>query len=102
MLRSHVSASVYACERCGWAHLCGDACTERFVDVATALPVCPITALCFGRMVTPWEEACEADARGGARADDEAADQQEEFGAAGGGRGTACKYINYTQTYSLE
>lgn len=62
---SHIGGGVYVCERCGWAHACGDACTERFVDTASGMPVCPITALCFSRMMTPWEVRAVAGLRAG-------------------------------------
>lgn len=47
---------VFVCEQCGWAHLCGDACTERVMDASSDfMPVCPISGRAFPRMMT-WVE----------------------------------------------
>lgn len=54
---SKLGNHLFMCEQCGWAHLCGDACTERFMDLSSELPVCPISGRCFTRMMT-WEEVC--------------------------------------------
>ena len=50
-----LSSNVFACEKCGLAHVCGDGCTERVLDRSCDLPVCPISGRCFSRMVFPWE-----------------------------------------------
>ena len=50
-----LSANIFVCERCGAAHFCGDACTERLLDRCSELPVCPISGRCFSRMIFPWE-----------------------------------------------
>ncbi|KAK9841807.1 hypothetical protein WJX81_004277 [Elliptochloris bilobata] len=65
-------SQVYLCERCGWAHICGDACTEDATSGASELRVCPISGRCFEKMVVDWGE--EPDGQ------EEAAD---EFGALG-------------------
>lgn len=46
---------MFLCERCGWAHLCDDACKERIVDAATDMLVCPISGFCSGRVLTEDE-----------------------------------------------
>ena len=56
---SKLGNNVFVCEQCGWAHLCGDACTERFMDLSSELPVCPISGRCFTRMMT-WAEVGES------------------------------------------
>ena len=53
----HVCAQVYLCERCGWAHVCGDACTEDATGGASELRVCPISGRCFDKLVVDWGEA---------------------------------------------
>ncbi|CAL5227112.1 g10021 [Coccomyxa viridis] len=58
-----LSNTVYVCERCGLAHFCGEACTERVLDRSCDLPVCPISGCCFSRMVFPWEEGGDMDPR---------------------------------------
>lgn len=56
---SKLGTNVFVCEQCGWAHLCGEGCTERFMDLSSELPVCPISGRCFTRMMT-WAEVCTA------------------------------------------
>lgn len=46
---------VFLCERCGWAHVCDDACRERMVDAVTGTLVCPISGFCTGRLLTEEE-----------------------------------------------
>ena len=46
---------MFLCERCGWAHVCDDACRERIVDAATDTLVCPISGFCTGRLLTEDE-----------------------------------------------
>ena len=53
----HACAQVYLCERCGWAHVCGDACTEDATGGASELRVCPISGRCFDKLVVDWGEA---------------------------------------------
>ncbi len=48
---------VYLCERCGWAHVCGDACVEDATGGASELRVCPISGRCFEKLVVEWGEA---------------------------------------------
>lgn len=55
--RRHVCVQVYLCERCGWAHVCGDACTEDATGGASELRVCPISGRCFDKLVVDWGEA---------------------------------------------
>lgn len=42
---------LFMCEHCGWAHLCGEACTERFLDSQAELLVCPVSGRCFDVIV---------------------------------------------------
>jgi len=46
---------LFLCEGCGWAHVCGDGCTERQVDVESETLVCPVSGRCFSRMLADWE-----------------------------------------------
>ena len=55
--RQHARMQVYLCERCGWAHVCGDACTEDATSGASELRVCPISGRCFDKLVVDWGEA---------------------------------------------
>lgn len=43
------------CERCGWAHVCGDDCDAGVLDPGSELSVCPISGYCFDRMMSEWE-----------------------------------------------
>ncbi len=47
---------MYLCERCGWAHVCGDACVEDATGGASELRVCPISGRCFEKLVVEWGE----------------------------------------------
>ncbi|BDA41000.1 F-box protein SKIP31 [Coccomyxa sp. Obi] len=72
---------VFVCEQCGWAHLCGDACTERVMDSSSDfMPVCPISGRAFPRMMTWVEEEMDMRDKQG---DEGAYDYQEDFSTAG-------------------
>ncbi|EIE26420.1 hypothetical protein COCSUDRAFT_39523 [Coccomyxa subellipsoidea C-169] len=79
---SKLGNNVFVCEQCGWAHLCGDACTERFMDLSSELPVCPISGRCFTRMMTWAEEAREMDVRD-TKGEESSTDHFEDFSTAG-------------------
>lgn len=38
---------LFMCEKCGWAHLCGETCSERFFDAQGEVLVCPVSGRCF-------------------------------------------------------
>ncbi|KAK9916678.1 hypothetical protein WJX75_005692 [Coccomyxa subellipsoidea] len=79
---SKLGTNVFVCEQCGWAHLCGEGCTERFMDLSSELPVCPISGRCFTRMMTWAEEAREMDVRD-TKGEEGACDHMEDFSTAG-------------------
>lgn len=50
-----LSQSTFVCGGCGWAHVCGQGCTERQIDSRSDLLVCPISGRCFDRLLTNRE-----------------------------------------------
>ena len=47
---------MFLCESCGWAHLCGEGCTERLIDEPSELLVCPVSGRCYERMLVAEHE----------------------------------------------
>eukprot|EP00884_Botryococcus_braunii_P011303 jgi/Botrbrau1/20173/Bobra.0173s0071.1 len=77
---ARLADNLYLCERCGWAHVCGDDCDAGVVDSCSELSVCPISGYCFDRMMSEWEESCrDKDPRG----DEKAEEAAEEGGPTG-------------------
>lgn len=52
---TELTGGLYMCESCGWAHLCGDGCSERLVDEVSQSLVCPISGRCYDRLINDAE-----------------------------------------------
>ena len=52
---TELPGKLYMCESCGWAHLCGEGCSEKLVDEVSESLVCPISGRCFDRMINEAE-----------------------------------------------
>ena len=55
---TELPGGLYMCESCGWAHLCGEGCSEKLVDEVSESLVCPISGRCFDRMINDAEVLC--------------------------------------------